>query len=76
MFAAKEDRHAFDIDQMADAVRAVMEPAKSAPLSCCRAILHLPPRFREGNSRHCALWHTHSQADQWLASGPSLICKC
>ena len=31
MFAAEEDRHAFDIEQMADAVRAVMEPAKSVP---------------------------------------------
>ncbi len=31
VFAAEEDRHAFDIEQMADAVRAVMEPAKSVP---------------------------------------------
>ena len=28
VFATEQDRHAFDIDQMADAVRAVMEPAK------------------------------------------------
>ena len=28
VFATEEDRHAFDIDQMADAVRAVMDPAK------------------------------------------------
>ena len=28
VFATQEDRHAFNIDQMAEAVRAVVEPAK------------------------------------------------
>ena len=48
----------------------------SLPAPCCRIVLcllHLP---HKEDSRHCDFWRTYSQADQRLALGTSLTCKC